>query len=225
MPRAAGSKLTPRWPNEKPARMAGPVCLPRGRLQFRLLRQERRRSRGDCSRRTHQRERGRRGLEETLDHHRIARAIGALRAGGHLSQGYGLRRDSHRRSRISRESRPGAGPAHRGLLIRAAGGVASTPMLQMVDDRRRRLVAPIPAAQAGSMKAGQQVSFSVPAYPGQTFKAPVALIAEAMGVKSRTMPVELDVTNRDGRLAPGSFASVKWPLDRGYPTLFVPTTA
>ena len=39
------------------------------------------------------------------------------------------------------------------------------------------------------------------------------------------MPVELDVTNRDGRLAPGSFATVMWPLERGYPTLFVPTTA
>ena len=39
------------------------------------------------------------------------------------------------------------------------------------------------------------------------------------------MPVELDVMNREGRLAPGSFATVKWPLERGYPTLFVPATA
>ena len=114
---------------------------------------------------------------------------------------------------------------HPGALIGPAGGGASMPILQIVDDRRLRLVVPIPEAQAGSMKAGQQVSFTVPAYPGQTFKAPVARIAEAMDVKSRTMPVELDVTNRDGKLAPGSFATVKWPLDRGYPTLFVPTTA
>jgi hypothetical protein len=39
------------------------------------------------------------------------------------------------------------------------------------------------------------------------------------------MPVELDVMNRDGRLSPGSFTSVSWPLERGYPTLFVPSTA
>jgi len=37
--------------------------------------------------------------------------------------------------------------------------------------------------------------------------------------------VELDVKNPEGRLAAGSFATVMWPLDRGYPTLFVPPTA
>jgi len=99
------------------------------------------------------------------------------------------------------------------------------PILQIVDDRRLRLVVPIPEAQLGSIRVGQQVSFTVPAYPGQTFKAPIGRIAESMDVKSRTMPVELDVTNRDGKLPPGSFATVKWPLDRGYATLFVPTTA
>ena len=99
------------------------------------------------------------------------------------------------------------------------------PILQIVDDRRLRLVVPIPEAQVGSMKVGEAVSFTVPAYPGQTFNAPIARIADALDQKSRTMPVELDVMNRDGRLAPGSFATVKWPLQRGYPTLFVPTTA
>jgi membrane fusion protein, multidrug efflux system len=114
---------------------------------------------------------------------------------------------------------------HPGALIGPAAGGASMPILQIVDDRRLRLVVPIPEAQVGRMKVGQRISFSVPAYPGQMFEAPIARIAEAMDVKSRTMPVELDVTNRDERLAPGSFATVKWPLDRGYPTLFVPTTA
>ena len=114
---------------------------------------------------------------------------------------------------------------HPGALLGPAAGGASLPILQIVDDRRLRLVVPIPEAQVGSMKVGQQISFAVPAYPGQTFNAPIARIAEAMDVKSRTMPIELDVTNRDGRLSPGSFATVKWPLNRGYPTLFVPATA
>jgi RND family efflux transporter MFP subunit len=113
---------------------------------------------------------------------------------------------------------------HPGALIGPATS-SGTPILQIVNDRRLRLVVPIPEAQLGTMKAGQLASFSVPAYPGQTFKAPIARIAEALDIKSRTMPVELDVVNRDGRLSPGSFATVKWPLDRGYPTLFVPTTA
>ena len=99
------------------------------------------------------------------------------------------------------------------------------PILQIVDDRRLRVVVPIPEAQVGDMKAGQLVSFTVPAYPGQTFKAPIQRISGAMDEKSRTMPVELDVQNRDGRLSPGSFTTVSWPLQRSYPTLFVPASA
>lgn len=115
---------------------------------------------------------------------------------------------------------------HPGALIGpASGSGASLPILQIVDDRRLRLVVPIPEAQVGNMKLGRLVSFTVPAWPGQTFKAPIARIADALDEKSRTMPVELDVMNRDGRLSPGSFATVMWPLERGYPTLFVPTTA
>jgi len=115
---------------------------------------------------------------------------------------------------------------HPGALIGPASGAGGAlPILQIVNDRRLRLVVPIPEAQVGSMKVGQPVSFTVPAYPGKTFTAPIARIADALDVKSRTMPVELDVKNLDVKLSPGSFATVKWPLDRGYPTLFVPTTA
>jgi len=115
---------------------------------------------------------------------------------------------------------------HPGALIGPGSGAAGAlPILQIVDDKRLRLVVPIPEAQVGDMKAGQLVSFTVPAYPGQTFKAPVQRISHEVDEKSRTMPVELDVANRDRRLSPGSFTNVSWPLERSYPTLFVPSTA
>jgi len=115
---------------------------------------------------------------------------------------------------------------HPGALIGPASGQApAQPILQIVDDRRLRLVTPVPEAQVGEMKVGRQVSFTVPAYPGQTFHAPIQRISRAVDETSRTMPVELDVLNRDGRLAPGSFTSVSWPLERSYATLFVPTSA
>jgi membrane fusion protein, multidrug efflux system len=115
---------------------------------------------------------------------------------------------------------------HPGALIGPASGAGQAqPVLQIVDDKRLRLAVPIPEAQVGEMKTGQLVSFTVPAYPGETFKAPVERISGEVDEKSRTMPVELDVKNSDGRLSPGSFTNVSWPLERGYPTLFVPTTA
>jgi RND family efflux transporter MFP subunit len=115
---------------------------------------------------------------------------------------------------------------HPGALIGPASGAGGAqPILQIVDDKRLRLVVPIPEAQVGEMKAGQLVSFTVPAYPGQTFKAPVQRISREIDEKSRTMPVELDVQNRDGKLSPGSFTTVSWPLKRSSPTLFVPASA
>jgi membrane fusion protein, multidrug efflux system len=115
---------------------------------------------------------------------------------------------------------------HPGALIGPASGAGGAqPILQIVDDKRLRLAVPIPEAQVGEMKSGQLVSFTVPAYPGQTFKAPIERISREVDEKSRTMPVELDVKNTDGRLSPGSFTDVWWPLQRSYPTLFVPATA
>jgi membrane fusion protein, multidrug efflux system len=115
---------------------------------------------------------------------------------------------------------------HPGALIGPASGPGGAlPILQIADDRRLRLVVPIPEAQVGDIKLGQPASFTVPAYPGQTFKAPIQRISRQVDVTSRTMPVELDVLNRDGKLSPGSFTTVSWPLKRSYPTLFVPASA
>jgi multidrug efflux pump subunit AcrA (membrane-fusion protein) len=51
----------------------------------------------------------------------------------------------------------------------------------------------------------------------------VARIARAVDVATRTMAVELDVDNRDGRLAPGTFCQARWPIRRPGPSLLVPS--
>jgi membrane fusion protein (multidrug efflux system) len=112
---------------------------------------------------------------------------------------------------------------HPGALVGpASGGGAATPMFRLVQDRRLRLVVPLPEAYAANLNEGTLVTFSVPAYPGQTFSGRVARVAHALDVKTRTMAVEVDVTNTDGRLAPGTYAQVRWPLRRTGPSLLVP---
>jgi len=39
------------------------------------------------------------------------------------------------------------------------------------------------------------------------------------------MAVELEVNNADGRLTPGSFCQVRWPVRRARPSLFVPSAS
>jgi membrane fusion protein, multidrug efflux system len=115
---------------------------------------------------------------------------------------------------------------HPGALVGPASGQSGAqPILQIVDTDRLRLVVPVPEADVGAMALGTPVRFVVPAYLGETFSAPIARVSHDVNVQTRTMHVELDVENQNGRLSPGSFATVTWPIERGYPTSFVPTSA
>ena len=115
---------------------------------------------------------------------------------------------------------------HPGALVGPASGPSGTmPIVQIVDTGHLRLVVPVPEAYVGEMQAGQQVAFTVPAHPGETFHAPIARISHDVELNTRTMPVELDVHSTDGRLSPGSFSSVQWPVHRAAPTMFVPVSA
>ena len=113
---------------------------------------------------------------------------------------------------------------HAGALVGPAGGTAA-PMLRLVNRNRLRLVVPVPEAYMAGATEGLSMTFTVPAYPGESFTAKVSRVAHEIDVKTRTMAVELDVANGDGRLAPGSFCQVRWPVRRKSPSMLVPSTS
>jgi RND family efflux transporter MFP subunit len=113
---------------------------------------------------------------------------------------------------------------HPGALVGPASGPgAATVMVRLVAVNRLRLVIPVPEAYAAGVTVGTEMAFSVATYPGQTFSGTVARIAHVVDVNTRTMAVELDVVNKDGRLAPGTFCQVRWPVRRSMPSLLVPS--
>ena len=115
---------------------------------------------------------------------------------------------------------------HPGALVGPAGGPgAMTPIVQIQTLTRHRLVVPVPEYDVAGIPEGAEVSFTVPSYPGRTFHAPIARISRAVDLKTRTMPVELDIRDPQAELDPGTFCEVSWPVRRSYPTLFVPATA
>jgi RND family efflux transporter MFP subunit len=99
------------------------------------------------------------------------------------------------------------------------------PMLRVEKTARLRLVVPVPEKYATGINVGSKVEFSVPAFPNQTFAGTIARVAHSVDVKTRTMPVELDINNSDGRLSSGMFPEVLWPVRRTEPTLFVPVSS
>jgi len=115
---------------------------------------------------------------------------------------------------------------HPGTLVGPAGGPgAMTPIVQVQTLTRHRLVVPVPEYDVAGIPEGTEVSFTVPPFPGRVFQAPIARISRAVDIKTRTMPVELDVRDPGAELDPGTFCEVSWPVRRAYATLFVPATA
>lgn len=111
---------------------------------------------------------------------------------------------------------------HPGALV---GPNQSVPMLRVETLQHLRLIVPVPETYIAAVAQGSKVEFTVPAFPRQTFQGRIARISHAVDVKTRTMPVELDVANRSGKLTPGSFSEVIWPVRRPGPSLLVPTSA
>lgn len=113
---------------------------------------------------------------------------------------------------------------HPGALVGPSSGQSGSPPIVHIDSiGRLRLVVPVPESYVSGVREGQQVAFTVPAFPGQTFHAPIARISHDIDQSTRTMAVELDV--RNSQITPGTFANVQWPIQRTYATLFVPATA
>jgi membrane fusion protein (multidrug efflux system) len=115
---------------------------------------------------------------------------------------------------------------HPGALVGPASGQAGAqPIVQIESINRLRVAVPVPEPYVAGVREKQEVTFSVPAYPGRTFHAPITRISHDIDQKTRTMQVELDFHNVNAEITPGTFANVDWPIHRFYATLFVPSSA
>lgn len=115
---------------------------------------------------------------------------------------------------------------HPGALVGpSVDSSQAVPMLRIQMLQHLRLVVPVPQAEVAAIPNGSCVEFTVLAYPNQTYSGIVARNSHAIDEATRTMPVELDVKNQDGKLTPGTYAQVHWPVHRSQPSLFIPRTA
>ena len=113
---------------------------------------------------------------------------------------------------------------HPGALA-GPGGAGKQSMFRLEQNSRLRLVVAVPEVDVSGIATGAKVPFTVPAYPGQTFNGVIARVSRTMDPKTRSMPVELDVENARGELAPGMYPTVTWPVRRARPALAVPSTS
>ena len=71
------------------------------------------------------------------------------------------------------------------------------------------VIAEIKERDIGAVKVDQDASFSVIAYPGETFRGKVVRISNVVEADSRTVEARIEANNSDGRLKAGMFADVE----------------
>jgi RND family efflux transporter MFP subunit len=87
-----------------------------------------------------------------------------------------------------------------------------------------RLRLAVPEREAAGVRAGQPVRLTVEGDPA-TYTGEVAHISPAISEDNRTLLVEAEVPNRDGRLRPGSFARAEIVTRAAEPAVLVPASA
>lgn len=59
------------------------------------------------------------------------------------------------------------------------------------------------------LRYGQQVTFEIEAYPGETFRGNISFIDPVLNAETRTVKIRVNVDNTDGRLKPNMFVRAK----------------
>jgi RND family efflux transporter MFP subunit len=110
-----------------------------------------------------------------------------------------------------------------GALINS--GSAGQALFEVSDLHRVRINVRVPQAYSADVKPGLQATFEMPQYPGQQFDATVVTLSNALDANSRSMLVELQADNADGKLFAGAYSQVHFRLPNDSNLVRVPATA
>jgi len=102
------------------------------------------------------------------------------------------------------------------------GAGASDPVFVIGDLSTVWLVAYVRESDAAKITAGQDIGFTVPAYPDETFSAKLNYVSAMLDATSRRLLVRATVDNTAGKLKPEMFANVSIFTDTQNRSVAVP---
>lgn len=104
-------------------------------------------------------------------------------------------------------------------------GTAGNEMFRVAQIGTLRILVSVPQANAPGILPGMPAEITVAEYPGRIFPGKVTRTANSLDPNSRTMLVEVQAPNHDGKLLPGMYAEVRFRDHRASPPLLVPGDA
>ncbi len=102
---------------------------------------------------------------------------------------------------------------------------SSTPLFQLMFIDSLKIVVSIQENDVPRITRGMKAEIRVDAYGDKTFLGTVTRLADALDLATRSMPVEIDIPNRDHLLKPGMFATVTLVFGEHPNAVTVPTMA
>jgi RND family efflux transporter MFP subunit len=105
-----------------------------------------------------------------------------------------------------------------GALINAGSGgsqgLATVPqeLFHMASVNRLRIFVSVPEVDSAAAQNGAKAPLTLDEFPGETFQGTIVRNSDAIDLNSRTLNMEVDIDNRDGRIKPGAYVFVHLKL-------------
>ena len=99
----------------------------------------------------------------------------------------------------------------------------STLLFRIAQTNLLRTYLNVPQSSASDVRVGQSASLATPELPERKFSGAVTRTANALDPASRTLLVEVQVPNPEGKLLPGMYVEVDLHLPRKDPPLLIPS--
>jgi RND family efflux transporter MFP subunit len=109
-----------------------------------------------------------------------------------------------------------------GQLINAGSG---TEMFRISALNVLRVYVNVPQIYSQSAVPGTTAQLTLTEFPGQTFTGKLVRTAKAIDPASRTLLVEFDVDNKDGKLMPGAYAQLHMAANGAVVPMIIPVSA
>ena len=111
-----------------------------------------------------------------------------------------------------------------GQLINAGAG-AGSELFHVSQTGTLRVYINVPQIDSRATRPGVKATLTLAEFPGREFDGTIVRTSDSIDTSTRTLLVEVDVNNRDGRLMPGAYAEVHMKLANDVKSLVIPVPA
>jgi membrane fusion protein, multidrug efflux system len=112
-----------------------------------------------------------------------------------------------------------------GFLVTSGSVTSVHTLFDLIQSDPVRVLVQVPQADISSVKPGAPATITVDQYPDEAFAGKIARDAGAFDPTSRTLLLEIDVPNPDGRLFAGMYAHARFSLPSSTAARLIPNNA